>query len=103
MITNIFNDMERFLGKSYHYYCDAIGNPAPSVHWTRNNTTNASSDHLKIKGKVLYFDKLKVQDSGQYKCIASNSVGSTSKSLRIKVLPLNSSKPSNGMKSYSYQ
>ena len=98
MIKNNFIEKIRLLDQLYQQSCDAIGNPPPSVVWTKNNASNDSSNHLQVKGKMLFFEKLRIQDSGDYRCTAANSVGSTWKSLRLKVLQPNSRKDSNGMK-----
>ena len=47
--------------------CAADGNPTPNITWTRVSDNKAVSFPLIISGK---------QDEGDYKCTASNGVGS---------------------------
>ena len=57
--------------------CDADGNPVPTISWTRIGT------HVNSSGRVSFSDDNKQltiinanrTDSGEYRCVASNSLG----------------------------
>ncbi|KAJ8737484.1 hypothetical protein PYW08_000079 [Mythimna loreyi] len=66
--------------------CRVRGNPTPSIRWQR-----ASNRPLPLS--VSYYDSrlviesAKVEDSGEYRCIASNTVGSADRTAVITVRP----------------
>ncbi|XP_069825712.1 contactin-5 [Dendropsophus ebraccatus] len=58
--------------------CEARGAPAPSYRWLRNGTgIDMESDYryTLIDGNLLISSPNEVKDSGQYQCIAANSLG----------------------------
>ncbi|CAH6779101.1 immunoglobulin superfamily member 10 [Phodopus roborovskii] len=61
--------------------CEAIGNPLPTIHWTRISSglelspgTQKSRFHVLPNG-TLSIQRVSVQDRGQYLCSASNPLG----------------------------
>ena len=61
------------------FSCDASGNPTPKFSWTKNgspiNTTDSARITLSAGNKQLNITNVSRLDSGEYKCVANNSVG----------------------------
>ncbi|KAJ8264218.1 hypothetical protein GJAV_G00146620 [Gymnothorax javanicus] len=53
--------------------CSAKGREAPTVHWTKTDGT-AIPQRVEQKAGLLHFSKVTRSDSGNYTCIASNSL-----------------------------
>lgn len=62
------------VGSSVEFECHAIGDPEPTVHWSK--VGGSLPDHVKIRENVLRIDHVVESDSGQYRCTATNNVGS---------------------------
>ena len=60
--------------------CNATGSPEPTMSWTRNgfpvNTSNNSSISFSEDKKLLTITNVNRTDSGEYRCVANNSIGS---------------------------
>ena len=60
-------------------FCNADGNPPPTISWTRNgspvNTTINSSISFSDDNKKLTITDVNRTDSGEYRCVANNSLG----------------------------
>ncbi|KAL6053803.1 hypothetical protein STEG23_030625, partial [Scotinomys teguina] len=61
--------------------CEAVGNPLPTIHWTRvssglqlSQETQKSKFHVFPNG-TLSIRRVSIQDRGQYLCSASNPLG----------------------------
>ena len=74
------------------FTCDAIGNPAPSISWTRNGSRvetcdcNSSRIGFSVDKKELTITNVSRTDSGKYRCVAENSVGNdTSNAAKLDV------------------
>ncbi|XP_020621161.1 protein sidekick-1-like [Orbicella faveolata] len=70
--------------------CNATGNPQPTISWTRNgfpvNTSNNSSISFSEDKKLLTITNVNRTDSGEYRCLANNSLGNeTSDVARLDV------------------
>ncbi|XP_026874667.2 basement membrane-specific heparan sulfate proteoglycan core protein-like [Electrophorus electricus] len=63
-------------GDSLRLQCIAHGSHPISFHWSRVGGA-AMSSGAKTKDSVLLIGQLKVSDSGMYKCVASNHIGSS--------------------------
>ena len=61
--------------------CDADGKPNPTLSWTRNGSPIRTSDNSSISisqdSKQLTITNVSRTDSGEYRCVASNSLGKT--------------------------
>jgi len=70
-------------GKDYEAVlkCVVHAEPKATVYWLRNNESIADLDHVQTykEGNKYYYRIEKTQDSdfGKYKCIATNSKGTT--------------------------
>ena len=64
-------------GDAVTLYCNVSGKPRPSVSWIHVNTGN------KRLNKTWVITDIKIDDVGQYKCVASNIFGNDSKSTFI--------------------
>ena len=62
--------------------CDADGKPDPTLSWTRNGspirTSGNSSISISQDNKQLTITNVRRTESGEYQCVASNSLGSAS-------------------------
>ena len=71
--------------------CNVDGKPEPSVSWTRNgfplNTSEIANIAISDDQKMLTIVNVRRTDSGDYRCVANNSVGnSTSDASELDVL-----------------
>ena len=60
-------------GANATLYCNATGNPVPSVAWIR-----ASTGEVVSSNKVLAIKDIKRNESGSYQCLAWNGIASNS-------------------------
>lgn len=68
--------------------CNAIGNPTPTISWTRNGSLVNTSAMISFSddNKTLTITNVTRTDSGQYRCVARNRVGSdTSNAAKLDV------------------
>lgn len=66
------------------------GNPVPEIFWLRNNDTLKSTNRIKMTYDGEYIELVIKQanvetDSGDYKCVACNSVGKASHGAKVSV------------------
>ncbi|XP_061644068.1 neuregulin 2b isoform X4 [Phyllopteryx taeniolatus] len=66
-------------GDKLYLKCEASGNPSPSFHWYKDGQELQRGRDLRIKtnkknSKVL-ISRVRMEDSGNYTCVAENSVG----------------------------
>ncbi|GAA6066887.1 basement membrane-specific heparan sulfate proteoglycan core protein-like, partial [Tachysurus ichikawai] len=64
-------------GDSMRVQCIAHGSHPISFHWTRVGGAAMSSGAKITKEGILTITQLKVSDSGEYKCVATNYIGSS--------------------------
>ena len=73
-------------GRDVVFSCVVDGSPAPSVSWTKNaNELNVTGDPRVTvsstnKNHSLTITDIHRSDAGQYRCVASNSVSSSTSS-----------------------
>ena len=63
-------------------YCNATGNPVPSIKWIRRSR---GDDTIVSNKSALVFPAIYRNESGLYQCIANNSVGNDSKNCTVDV------------------
>ena len=65
------------------------GKPPPTVEWVKDDANVKNSSHLKIQSKngnhTLTVSGAGEEDSGVYKCIASNPAGTASKTFNVNI------------------
>ena len=71
-------------GLNVAFSCNASGNPTPKFSWTKNgspiNTTASARISLSAGNKQLNITNVNRVDSGEYRCVADNSVGAVNSS-----------------------
>lgn len=69
------------VGEKVSLQCTAEGNPVPEVRWTfQNQNRTTGRQHT-----PLIIDKAKSADAGQYTCIATNELGTDTKTVSLTV------------------
>ena len=77
------NNLRLTVGQTAVFKCITSGDPAPTVHWSRQMEESDGSislvedDRLYIDGGVLSIQNVTLDDEGFYVCAASNKVGKT--------------------------
>ena len=64
-------------GENVTLSCNATGNPAPKISWIKDryHVTNNSEISFAADNKQLTITNVRRTDSGEYRCVASNSLG----------------------------
>ncbi|KAM9343546.1 basement membrane-specific heparan sulfate proteoglycan core protein [Pholidichthys leucotaenia] len=74
------------IGNSVEFECQAIGDPEPTVQWSKVGGPLPS--HIMVKGGMLRIEKVTEADAGQYRCTATNDVGSVQSQVVLNVQSL---------------
>ncbi|XP_026092563.1 basement membrane-specific heparan sulfate proteoglycan core protein-like isoform X5 [Carassius auratus] len=74
------------VGSSVEFECHAIGDPEPTVRWSK--VGGSLPDHVEIRGNILRIVRVVESDSGQYRCTATNNVGSEYSQVLLNVQSL---------------
>ena len=66
------------MGESVTLECSATGHPVPRITWTKGDQTPVPEDpRVRVTPSGgLYIQNVAQEDSGEYACTASNSIGS---------------------------
>ena len=56
-------------------YCNATGQPAPIINWTRVWENSTDSEQLPVVDGSYIMSNIKRSSNGMYRCIAYNGVG----------------------------
>uniref|UniRef100_A0A087XAN6 Neuregulin 2b n=1 Tax=Poecilia formosa TaxID=48698 RepID=A0A087XAN6_POEFO len=87
-------------GKMY-LKCEASGNPSPSFRWYKDGRELQKGRDLKIKTNVknskLQITRVRLEDSGNYTCVAENTLGQENATSIITVQILTTTTPSPGV------
>ena len=65
-------------GNNVTLSCNASGNPVPTISWTRNGSVLTGSVPritFGTESRELTITTINTADSGEYQCVANNSVG----------------------------
>lgn len=75
-------------GDDVTLYCNADGNPVPTISWTRNGFAINASDNYGSSNdnKQLNIRNVNRSDSGEYRCVANNTLGNGTSSAAILVV-----------------
>ncbi|XP_029013106.1 basement membrane-specific heparan sulfate proteoglycan core protein isoform X4 [Betta splendens] len=74
------------IGTSVEFECQAIGDPEPTVRWSK--VGGALPAHVAVKGGMLRIQQVTEADAGQYRCTATNDVGSVQSQVVLHVQSL---------------
>ncbi|XP_070304094.1 basement membrane-specific heparan sulfate proteoglycan core protein isoform X13 [Salvelinus sp. IW2-2015] len=74
------------VGNSVEFECQAIGDPQPTVRWSR--VGGPLPAHIMVKGGMLKIEQVSDADAGQYRCTATNNVGSVQSQVVLHVQSL---------------
>ncbi|KAJ8016910.1 hypothetical protein DPEC_G00012250 [Dallia pectoralis] len=74
------------LGNSVEFECQAIGEPQPTVQWSK--VGGPLPAHIVVKGGMLKIVQVSEADAGQYRCTATNDVGSVQSQVVLNVQSL---------------
>ena len=66
-------------GSSVTFSSDANGVPEPTFSWTKDGSAVTANDRISLSAdnKELSIINVNRADSGKYKCVATNSVGTS--------------------------
>lgn len=71
------------IGNSVEFECQALGDPEPTVHWSK--VGGPLPAHVVVKGGMLKIEQVTEADGGQYRCTATNDVGSVQSQVVLNV------------------
>ena len=72
-------------GETITLECEARGVPEPHVSWYMDDEPVEPSNHFDIDEQKLIIYEIENEDSGEWKCVAENEVGSAEESENIQV------------------
>lgn len=71
------------IGTSVEFECQALGEPEPTVQWSK--VGGSLPAHIMVKGGMLRIERVTEADAGQYRCTATNDVGSVQSQVVLNV------------------
>lgn len=81
-ISYVSPEREEYMeGNDALLFCNATGNPPPSIYWTKQRSNFALSS-----SETLHLTSLKADDGAVYRCKAENYLGSSETNITITVL-----------------
>ncbi len=88
-ITGLPRNVAKTEGDNVILSCNATGNPVPTISWTINGSPvesdNSSKFSFSADTKQLIITNVRRTDSGEYRCMANNSLGNTFNAARLDV------------------
>ncbi|KAB5543543.1 hypothetical protein PHYPO_G00080410 [Pangasianodon hypophthalmus] len=78
-------DVSVSLGESAHFFCEATGDPMPTVEWSREQGPLPNGRYLVNPDQSLQIHYVTLQDAGRYTCTAVNDVGESKASAQLFV------------------
>ena len=79
-------------GRSFNLNCKVDGYPRPTLMWTRDGVRLPSTS-TKVNGS-LEIVSADIEDSGSYRCVASNKVGRGEALVNVTILGMDTGLPS---------
>ncbi|KAG7477685.1 hypothetical protein MATL_G00072180 [Megalops atlanticus] len=87
VIINIRTSVQTvLLGSSVEFHCQAIGEPQPTIRWSKVGAVLPA--HVLVQGGMLRIEQVAHGDAGQYRCTATNDVGSVQSQVVLNVQSL---------------
>ncbi|XP_049611156.2 basement membrane-specific heparan sulfate proteoglycan core protein isoform X2 [Syngnathus scovelli] len=74
------------IGNSVEFECHAVGDPEPTVKWSK--VGGPLPTHIVVMGGMLKIERVTEADAGQYRCTATNDVGSVQSQVVLNVQSL---------------
>ncbi|XP_041062394.1 basement membrane-specific heparan sulfate proteoglycan core protein isoform X1 [Carcharodon carcharias] len=94
VIINVRASMQMVMvGGSVEFECQAIGDPQPSIHWSKAD--GRLSPDVIIRNGMLKIEHVKESDAGRYRCTATNDAGSVKSEvvLYVQTVPMIAPQP----------
>ncbi|XP_073686216.1 protein turtle homolog A isoform X2 [Garra rufa] len=79
-------EVEVFVGRSVTLKCSALGNPRPTITWSKDGRPTNPQNKVKITNGSVSFHAVSRETSGQYQCHASNTEGNVTHLIKLKVI-----------------
>ncbi|XP_008330695.1 roundabout homolog 1 isoform X3 [Cynoglossus semilaevis] len=73
------------MGESAQFYCQAKGDPPPSVNWSREQGSLPNGRYLVNPDQTLQIHYVTTEDAGKYICTAANDIGEVTVSAQLLV------------------
>ncbi|KAM4737871.1 basement membrane-specific heparan sulfate proteoglycan core protein isoform 2-T2 [Anableps anableps] len=87
VMINVRTSMQTvMIGNSVEFECHAVGDPEPTVRWSKVGGPLPS--HIMVKGGMLKISQVTEADAGHYRCTATNDVGSVQSQVLLNVQSL---------------
>ncbi|XP_015241296.1 PREDICTED: basement membrane-specific heparan sulfate proteoglycan core protein isoform X8 [Cyprinodon variegatus] len=87
VMINVRTSMQTvMIGNSVEFECHAVGDPEPTVQWSKVGGPLPS--HIMVKDGMLRIDQVTEADAGHYRCTATNDVGSVQSEVLLNVQSL---------------
>uniref|UniRef100_A0A3Q2D071 Heparan sulfate proteoglycan 2 n=1 Tax=Cyprinodon variegatus TaxID=28743 RepID=A0A3Q2D071_CYPVA len=84
VMINVRTSMQTvMIGNSVEFECHAVGDPEPTVQWSKVGGPLPS--HIMVKDGMLRIDQVTEADAGHYRCTATNDVGSVQSEVLLNV------------------
>lgn len=79
------------VGEDVVLECLCNGFPKPEIIWTKDNdpVTKTSRHYFTAEDQILIITETNIDDSGIYRCVATNSVGTESQEADVFIMPCN--------------
>ncbi|OWF52578.1 Hemicentin-1 [Mizuhopecten yessoensis] len=78
--------MEVLVGNDAYLPCDAVGQPKPTISWSKGFFTQLQPHQVVLENGTLHLRRVTRKDSGVYRCIAANPVDLAYRIVRLRTL-----------------